>query len=63
MKIKKLVLENFGLFRGRNEIDLDTRFLSRFAYASTDLRESPIVFQSKGMNNTCVEEFTETTAC
>ena len=25
MKIKKLVLENFGLFRGRNEIDLDTR--------------------------------------
>ena len=25
MKIKKLVLENFGLFRGRNEIHLDTR--------------------------------------
>jgi DNA sulfur modification protein DndD len=25
VKIKKLVLENFGLFRGRNEIDLDTR--------------------------------------
>jgi DNA sulfur modification protein DndD len=25
MKIKKLVLENFGLFRGHNEIDLDTR--------------------------------------
>lgn len=25
MKIKQLVLENFGLFRGRNEIDLDTR--------------------------------------
>jgi DNA sulfur modification protein DndD len=25
MKIKKLVLENFGLFRGRNEINLDTR--------------------------------------
>jgi DNA sulfur modification protein DndD len=25
MKIKRLVLENFGLFRGHNEIDLDTR--------------------------------------
>ncbi len=25
MKLKKIILENFGLFRGRNEIDLDTR--------------------------------------
>jgi len=29
MKIKKLVLENFGLFRGRNEINLDTKVVRR----------------------------------
>lgn len=31
MKIKKLVLENFGLFRGRNEINLDTKVVRRKA--------------------------------
>jgi len=29
VKIKKLILENFGLFRGRNEINLETRIVRR----------------------------------